>query len=125
MNRLLIADRSHARDDVDFTYVFSDLLPTRAHLLYPHLQWIQPSAILIGKFHPALKYAVASLLAGRKLDEMRAAVATSPAGDDATIARLAREFAALSSACEPAAGRSGYRVVAPQLQYEGGVEVTL
>jgi len=55
---------------------------------------------------------------------MRNAVATDPA-DDANIARLAREFCSIATACEPRAGLSDYRVVAPHLDYQGDVEVTL
>jgi hypothetical protein len=63
-------------------------------------------------------------LAGQKLDEMRSAVATDPA-DYAKIARVAREFCSLAAACEPRAGLSDYRVVAPGLGYQADVEVTL
>eukprot|EP00962_Isochrysis_galbana_P031588 scaffold10286_cov109-Isochrysis_galbana.AAC.2 len=42
-----------------------------------------------------------------------------------TKARLAREFCSIATACEPRAGLSDYRVVAPHLDYQGDVEVTL
>ena len=70
--------------------------------------------ILGGHFHPALKYAVASLLAAQKLAELRAAAP----GDDATLARLAREFSALADAAGAQAANDGaaaYRVRRPSL----------
>ena len=82
-----------------------------------------PSEILEGSFHPALKYAVHSLLTRRKLRALQAAVANTPA-DDAAIAALAREFVQAAGQTPPA-GESDYRVVAPDLQYECSVVTTL
>ena len=84
---------------------------------YTDAKWLPPAEILGGHFHPALKYAVASLLAAQKLAELRAAAP----GDDATLARLAREFSALADAAGAQAANDGaaaYRVVAPELSYE-------
>jgi 8-oxo-dGTP pyrophosphatase MutT (NUDIX family) len=85
---------------------------------YVDSQWIAPDAILSGHFHPALKVAVRSLIAARKVRELEAAVAA--AANDAAVAALAREFCALSTQPLPA-GESEYRVVAPDLAYECGV----
>ena len=91
---------------------------------YDESKWLEPDAILAGPFHPALKFAVSSLLGVRKLRALQAAVAASPA-DDAAIATLAREFCTLAAASSPPAGRSEYRVVAPALGYECDVTTAL
>jgi len=90
---------------------------------YSDSQWIEPAAVLAGDFHPALKFAVSSLLAQQKLRALQEAVAAQP-DNDAEIAAIARDFVALSKQGPPA-GTSEYRVVAPELQYECSVEVTL
>uniref|UniRef100_A0A7S3EWQ6 Nudix hydrolase domain-containing protein n=1 Tax=Haptolina ericina TaxID=156174 RepID=A0A7S3EWQ6_9EUKA len=90
---------------------------------YLDSQWLPPSEILEGHFHPALKFAVQSLLTRRKLKELQTAVATVT-DDDALIAKLAREFVAASTQ-QPPSGESDYKVIAPELQYECGVSVTL
>ena len=82
-----------------------------------------PTEILEGSFHPALKYAVHSLLTRRKLRALQAAVANKPQ-DDTLIAALAKEFVQASTETPPA-GESDYRVVAPALQYECSVVTTL
>lgn len=91
---------------------------------YETSMWITPDELLAGHFHPALKYAVASLRAAEKLRELQAAVAASP-DNDAAIAALAREFAALASGVAPPAGTSDYRVKSDALKYECEVEVSL
>ena len=89
---------------------------------YTDAKWLPPAEILGGHFHPALKYAVASLLAAQKLAELRAACERGDdTSDDATLARLAREFSALADAAGAQAANDGaaaYRVVAPELSYE-------
>ncbi len=92
---------------------------------YADSQWIEPAAVVAGDFHPALKFAVRSLLAVRKLRELQRAVSAQPACSDAEVAALAREFCALSADTTPPAGVSEYRVVAPALDYECEVAVTL
>lgn len=90
---------------------------------YIDSKWIEPVTILDGDFHPALKYAVHSLITRRKLKQLQAAVAGAP-DDERRIAELAKEFCALA-AHSPPAGESAYRVVAPALNYEGTVVTTL
>ena len=57
---------------------------------------------------------------------MQAAIAARP-DDDAAIAKLAREFAALARDAPAAAGSgiAAYRVKSEALQYECAVEVSL
>jgi 8-oxo-dGTP pyrophosphatase MutT (NUDIX family) len=86
---------------------------------YESSQWIEPKAVITGDFHPALRFAVQSLLGARKLNELQAAIATQ-ADNDVEIARLARELVELTSGSVPN-GESDYRVRAPALQYECGV----
>ena len=113
-------------------HVFADYLGEYTHWGYSDLdiawgdlpRWITPDELLAGHFHPALKYAVASLRAAEKLRELQAAVAASP-DNDAAIAALAREFAALASGVAPPAGTSDYRVKSDALKYECEVEVSL
>ena len=90
---------------------------------YSDSQWMTPDDILSGSFHPALQFAVHSLLTRRKLRALQDAVGNKPQ-DDTLIAALAKEFVAASTHAPPA-GESNYRVVAPALQYEGSVVTTL
>ena len=85
---------------------------------YEASQWLEPQAGVDGDFHPALKFAVRSLLASRKLAELRTAVAAHP-DNDVEVAALARQLVALTD--NAPAGQSDYRVVAPALQYECAV----
>ena len=88
---------------------------------YETSQWLEPSTILAGDFHPALKFAVHALAAREKMGELSAAVAAHP-DNDVEVARLARELVALAANNGPVpAGTSDYRVVAPALQYECAV----
>jgi len=88
---------------------------------YETSAWVEPAAILAGSYHPALQFAVKSLLARLKLEELAAVVAAHPANDvlscDA-IAKAARELIDVQRECTLAEGTSAYRVVAPKLQYE-------
>jgi hypothetical protein len=86
---------------------------------YESSQWIEPQSVLDGDFHPALQFAVRSLLATRKLSELRQMVGL----DDAEVAKVARELVALTA--NPPVGQSDYRVVAPALQYECAVETSI
>lgn len=89
---------------------------------YEASQWLEPQAILGGDFHPALKFAVRSLLGARKMSELQLAVAAAP-DNDADIAKLARELVSLTA--DPPVGENEYRVVAPSLQYECAVSTAL
>ena len=89
---------------------------------YEASQWLEPEAILAGSFHPALQFAVKSLLGTRVLAKLQQAVQEKP-DNDGEIAALARELVKLT-ANRPADGESAYRVVAPSLQYECGVTST-
>ena len=84
---------------------------------YETSQWMEPEAILAGNFHPALKFAVHSLLGVQKLSALRSAVES--AADDAAIAGLAREFCALSAS--PPECANTYRLEAPALGYTTSV----
>lgn len=86
---------------------------------YDASQWLEPDSILGGDFHPALKFAVQSLLATQAFRELQQAAAAEP-GNDIEIAALARNLVRLTCA-RPPEGKSDYRVVAPALQYEGDV----
>jgi ADP-ribose pyrophosphatase YjhB (NUDIX family) len=48
---------------------------------YETSAWVEPAAILAGSYHPALQFAVKSLLARLKLEELAAVVAAHPAND--------------------------------------------
>lgn len=89
---------------------------------YVDSQWMEPEHILEGSFHPALKFAVRSLLSARKFAELRAAVSSHP-DNDVELAALARQLIAL--AADPPVGESEYRVIAPALNYECSVETKL
>ena len=89
---------------------------------YEASQWLEPEAILDGSFHPALQFAVQSLLGTRALAKLQQAVQEKP-DNDVEIAALARELIGLTSK-RPADGESAYRVVAPSLQYECSVTST-
>ena len=86
---------------------------------YDDSQWLEPETILAGDFHPALRFAVQSLLGVRKLAELQAAVAAQP-DNDVEIAALARDLVRLTKT-PMAEGTSDYRVVAPALGYECAV----
>mmetsp|Transcript_4178 Transcript_4178/g.9124 ORF Transcript_4178/g.9124 Transcript_4178/m.9124 type:complete len:233 (-) Transcript_4178:351-1049(-) len=88
---------------------------------YETSQWIDPQAILDGHFHPALQFAVRSLLARRTWDSLQMAVLGK--SSDAEVAALARELVA--TAVNPQVGTSEYRVLAPALQYECAVDTTV
>ncbi len=89
---------------------------------YEASQWLEPQSILSGTFHPALKFAVRSLLAARKYSELQAAVTAAP-DNHVEIAKLAGELVALTA--DAPEGESEYRVVAPSLQYECTVTTKL
>ena len=89
---------------------------------YEASQWLEPETILAGDFHPALKFAVQSLLGARKFAQLKAAVAAAP-DNHVEVAMLAREYVELTSG-RPPVGVSEYRVVAPKLQYEAAVTTT-
>lgn len=89
---------------------------------YEASQWLEPESLLEGDFHPALKFAVRSLLGARKFAELQSAVAAHP-DNDIEVAALARQLIALTK--EAPSGVSDYRVVAPALQYECSVTTTL
>lgn len=58
---------------------------------YSDSEWKTPAEIMEGNYHPALKYAVACMLAGEALEELQLC---EDKGDstDAEIAKLSREF---------------------------------
>ena len=89
---------------------------------YETSQWVEPTTVLDGDFHPALKFAVRALLGAQKMRELAACVAASK-DNDVEVARLARELVGAIGASATAVpeGTSAYRVVAPALQYEGSV----
>lgn len=73
-----------------------------------------------GDYHPALKFAVGSLIAYQKHQLLRDAVEAGH--DDASVAAIAREFIALQPTAPQ--GESQYRIRAPRLGYEAGVVVS-
>jgi hypothetical protein len=89
---------------------------------YEASQWVEPQSIVMGNFHPALKFAVRSLLAARKFSELKAAVVAAP-DNYVEVAKLAIELVALTA--DAPEGESDYRVVAPSLQYECAVTTML
>ena len=82
---------------------------------YETSQWVEPALILEGEYHPALKFAVQSLLGSTKLHELTAAVQMHPS-NDVEVARLARELVALTTSDHACEGTSAYRVVAPNVR---------
>lgn len=84
---------------------------------YDDSQWLAPETILSGDFHPALQFAVQSLLSARKLSELQAAVTLQP-DNHVEIAALAKELVALTQS-RPPEGESKYRVRSAAMQYEG------
>ena len=89
---------------------------------YEASQWVEPQSIVMGNFHPALKFAVRSLLAARKFSELKAAVVAAP-DNYVEVSKLAIELVALTA--DAPEGESDYRVVAPSLQYECAVTTML
>ncbi len=57
---------------------------------YSDSKWVLPSEILSGNYHPALKYAVACMLAGETLKEMEQCEENG--GDDTALAELTKKF---------------------------------
>ena len=86
---------------------------------YDDSQWLPYAAIIDGDFHPALKFAVQSLLGARKLAELQSAIESNP-DNHIEIAALAKELVATSSV-RPPEGESAYKVRSAALQYEGTV----
>lgn len=83
---------------------------------YSDSQWLEPETILSGHYHPALQFAVKSLLGTRTLRQLQQAVAEK-SDNDVEIAALARELVRLTAE-RPADGESAYRVVSEELHYE-------
>ncbi|EJK50902.1 hypothetical protein THAOC_29985, partial [Thalassiosira oceanica] len=77
--------------------------------------------ILEGNYHPALKYAVGCLLAGKALEEMEEC--EKKGGSDEELARLTREFFKRRRQVDDVMGTSDqYTLDSPELNYELGVK---
>ena len=89
---------------------------------YETSQWLEPTMILDGHFHPALKFAVRSLLAQQKMEALKKAVLHK--ADDGEVASPAKELVQRAQADPKQAGESDYKVIAQKLQYECNVTTT-
>ena len=91
---------------------------------YADSSWVPLADVIGGNYHPALRRAAAALRAYDAFRALRAACGSADsANSDAKIAEMARKF------CEAATlakvdKDSGYRVIAPHLNYECDVAVT-
>eukprot|EP00927_Polykrikos_kofoidii_P051548 TRINITY_DN45342_c0_g1_i1.p1 TRINITY_DN45342_c0_g1~~TRINITY_DN45342_c0_g1_i1.p1 ORF type:complete len:239 (-),score=39.70 TRINITY_DN45342_c0_g1_i1:94-810(-) len=92
---------------------------------YSESDWKSPNEILEGNFHPALKFAVHSLLTNRKLDDLKQAVATGE--DDHEVAKFAKDFISMTQKGDSLLqeGPSDYLLENKELCYETTVEVKL
>jgi len=88
---------------------------------YSASEWKLPGEILEGNYHPALKYAVGCLLAGKALEEMEEC--EKKGGSDEELARLTREFFKRRRQVDDVMGTSDqYTLDSPELNYECKVE---
>ena len=90
---------------------------------YADSSWVPLADVIGGNYHPALRRAAAALRASDAFCDLRTACGSADsANSDAKIAEMARKF------CEAATlakvNNSGYRVIAPHLNYECDVAVT-
>lgn len=83
---------------------------------YCDSEWKFPSEILEGNFHPALKYGVQCMLATETFDKLKESEANG--GDDAEIAKLARELIKNTKAVDEIIKKNDYKLVSKELNYE-------
>lgn len=84
---------------------------------YCESEWKLPSEILGGNYHPALKYAVGSMLAGEALEELVSC--EEMGGNDADIAKLSREFLNKRKAVDEIMKNSSeYKLDSKELNYQ-------
>ena len=90
---------------------------------YFESKWVPIDSVLHGDYHPALKFAVRSLVASVKLRQLRIDVETLSKSQnaDALIANRARELVSFLAGMTPQPGVGDYRVRAPHLDYEAEV----
>lgn len=82
---------------------------------YCDSKWVEPKEILEGNYHPALRFAVANLLATDAFDKVEECEARG--GDDAEIARLTRDFVKKTREAKKVLERTDYKLDSKELNY--------
>lgn len=83
---------------------------------YSESEWKLPSEILEGNFHPAMKYAVSCMLAAEALEKLQQC--EEGGGEDAEVAKLAREFLKKTREVDEIVKKNDYKLVSKELNYE-------
>ena len=87
---------------------------------YCDSKWVDPSEILEGNYHPALRFAVANMIATDAfvaLDECE-----GRGGDDAEIAKLTKDFLSKTRKAKRVLERKDYKLHSNELNYETTVK---
>lgn len=82
---------------------------------YCDSKWVEPVEILEGNYHPALRFAVANMLATDAFDRVEECEARG--GDDAEIAKLTREFLKKTREAKKILERVDYKLDSKELNY--------
>jgi hypothetical protein len=82
---------------------------------YCDSKWVEPVEILEGNYHPALRFAVANMLATDAFDRVEECEARG--GDDAEIAKLTREFLKKTREAKKVLERVDYKLDSKELNY--------
>jgi hypothetical protein len=82
---------------------------------YCDSKWVEPAEILKGNYHPALRYAVANMLATDAFDTMEECDARG--GNDAELAQLTREFIKRTREAKEVLERKDYKLDSKELNY--------
>lgn len=82
---------------------------------YSDSKWVEPLEILDGNYHPALRFAVANMLATDAFDAVEQCEARG--GDDGEIARLTRDLIRKSRDAKKVLERVDYKLESKELNY--------
>jgi len=82
---------------------------------YSDSKWVEPSEILNGNYHPALRFAVANMIATDAFDAVEQCEARG--GDDGEIARLTRDFVRKTRDAKKVLERVDYKLESEELNY--------
>jgi len=82
---------------------------------YCDSKWVEPKEILEGNYHPALRFAVANMLATEAFDAVETCEARGE--DDAEMARLTRTFIKLTKEANKVLERKDYKLDSKELNY--------
>ncbi|KAL3803700.1 hypothetical protein HJC23_003754 [Cyclotella cryptica] len=80
-------------------------------------KWVEPSEVLEGNYHPALRYAVACMLATEAYDRLEECEAKGGGDNDEEIVRLTREFIKKSREAKQVLERTDYKLDSKELDY--------